>query len=82
MIVKFSCGCIGILDGDRLPLVVKPCDLNHPECWEPYTLYRRDMGDKTHEPLPPEEAEQHITEMARLIGEGYAFRQIRSLLKS
>jgi len=35
---------------------------------------------KSHEPLPNEEVEEMLIEMARLMSDGYAFRRMQSLL--
>ncbi len=39
-----------------------------------------EMVMKTHEPLPYDEVCSLLIEMGRLISDGYAFRQLRSLL--
>ena len=57
MFVKFSCGCVGIvgLQGDKenRPLMVDQCDApTHTDMDDPgVTFYRRDMGDKSYEPI-------------------------------
>ena len=86
MLVKFSCGCIGLINipgdeehGDRA-LVLYPCDLRSEDCWEPLCMYRRDLSDKTHTPLAPERAVQILSEMGGLISDGYSFRKVQSLL--
>lgn len=84
MLVKFSCGCIGLINvqGDEAnrPVLIYPCDLNGDECWEPLGLHRRDMGDKGHEPLSSEESAELIGDLNRLVGDGYRFRKVQSLL--
>lgn len=84
MFVKFTCGCIGIINTQGGPegrsLVVYPCDLNGDDCWEPLGLTWRDMSDKGHEPLPPEKAVEMIDDLHRLLRDGYRFRKVRALL--
>ena len=86
MLVKFSCGCIGLTHIQGGPegrsLIIHPCDLNHPECWEPLGLTWRDMHGKGHEPLAPEEAAELVSDLDRLIREGYALRRVRGILAS
>jgi hypothetical protein len=86
--VKFSCGCIGLNtpapsnskdDGDAV--VIKPCDLPIDMCWEPITIYRRDLSDKSTSPLSPEETEDLLNEIGGLVADGYRFRQVKSLLR-
>jgi len=86
--VKFSCGCIGLNtpapsnstdDGDAA--AIKPCHLPIDMCWEPITIYRRDLSDKSTSPLSPEEAEDLLNEIGGLVADGYRFRQVKSLLR-
>lgn len=61
--VKFSCGCIGLntpapinskdAEAGRNAVVLKPCDLPSDMCWEPITVYRRDLSDKSTSPSHP-----------------------------
>lgn len=84
MLVKFDCGCIGLTSIQGGPegqsLVIYPCDLNHPECWEPLGFAWRDMSDKSTEPLSPEKAAELIGDLDRLTRDGYRYRQVKSLL--
>lgn len=89
--VKFSCGCIGLntpapsnskdAEAGRNAVVLKPCDLPSDMCWEPITVYRRDLSDKSTSPLSPEEAEDLLNEIGGLVADGYRFRQVKSLLR-
>lgn len=85
MLVKFSCGCLGLIgiqdDSENRPLIIHPCDLNGDECWEPLSLHRRDMGDKTYEVVSPKKASELLMEMNNLLNEGYKFRRLRTLLR-
>ena len=78
--VKFSCGCIGLESNDGDAVVLKPCDLPSDMCWEPITLYRRDLSDKSATPLSTEEAEDLLNEIGGLVADGYRCRQVKSLL--
>ncbi len=89
--VKFSCGCIGFnspapinskdAEAGRNAVVVKACDLPSDMCWEPITVYRRDLSDKSTAPLSPEETEELLNEIGGLVSDGYRFRQVKSLLQ-
>lgn len=84
MMVRFDCGCIGLIgvQGDEHPVVIYPCDLNDPECWEPLGLTRRpDLSNKGYEPLEPEKAASLLADLNFLVRDGYRFRRVRSLLK-
>lgn len=83
MFIKFSRGCIGlnIQNEEGEHLLIEPCDLNGPECWDPLGLHWRNMYGKGHEPLSLEKTAEMAVEMNRLIREGYAFRQVRNLLR-
>ncbi len=78
--VKFSCGCIGLDCKNGDAVVLKPCDLPSDMWWEPITVYRRDLSDKSTSPLAPEEAENLLNEIGGLVADGYRFRQVKSLL--
>jgi len=87
--VQFSCGCIGLdlpavnskdAEENRNAVVIKPCDLPSDMCWEPITIYRRDLSDKSTVPLSPGEAETLLNEIGELVSDGYRFRQIQTLL--
>ena len=55
MLVRFDCGCVGILDGDRFPVVVESCDGDGG-----FGFFRRDMTGKTFERLAVGEEETLI----------------------
>ncbi|MDB4278636.1 hypothetical protein N9917_03460 [Deltaproteobacteria bacterium] len=84
MMVRFDCGCLGIvgIQGDEQdrPLIIYPCDLNDPDCWEPIGLYRRDQQGKGHTPLSAEKTAELLREMSGLLADGYRFRRVKSLL--
>lgn len=81
MFVKFSCGCVGFPPGsDGYAVVVHPCDVADTDYWEPLSFSRRDIDGKGYEPLPPEAEENLLHDLARLMGDGYRFRRIKSLL--
>jgi hypothetical protein len=80
MFVKFDCGCVGLVVGDSSPIVIDPCDLSHPECWEPLQFSPRDMGDKGVAPLTAEQTAHYVKAIGGLIADGYAFRKVRDLL--
>lgn len=81
--VKFSCGCVGMLDPDRdqqEARIVKICD--EDQCTPIGSLYwhKRDMRDKTFETLSEEdEIHLHRTIMRQFqLAENY--REIKRLL--
>jgi hypothetical protein len=78
MFVKFECGCVGILDGDRDPILVDACDRRE----DGLGFWRRDMSGKSHKPLEPEEKEKLIGEIDLLLGDAYRYREVRRLLGS
>lgn len=80
MFVKFDCDCVGLIVDDGEPIVIDPCDLNHPECWEPIQFQRRGPMDKGSTPLPPERVASYVKAINSLIADGYAFRQVKRLL--
>ena len=75
MLVRFDCGCVGILDGDRFPVVVESCDGDGG-----FGFFRRDMTGKTFERLAVGEEETLIKGIAKLVGEGYRHREVKRLL--
>ncbi len=85
--VEFSCGCIGLKTPFQSPsnsraVVVKPCDSKD----EPIEIHRRALPEShlRHSPLATplsdEEAEDLLNEIARLVADGYRFRQLKGLL--
>ena len=79
MFVKWSCGCKGfIVDGNCW--VINNCDQDISGPYEPLGICKRGMVAKTHEPLPYKEVCSLLIEMGHLISDGYAFRQLQSLL--
>lgn len=83
MIALATCGCIGIpsiTDEKGRVLILYPCDLSGEDSWEPYQMGFRDMGDKEWEPIPQEKVLKIIRDLGGLLGDGYNFRRIKSLL--
>jgi hypothetical protein len=83
MFVKFSCGCLGLVGipgEDDQAVVLQTCALRSEDCHEPIVVYRRDLSDQTHEPLYAEQAVKLLTEIGKLVAEGYALRQIRAII--
>jgi hypothetical protein len=80
--VRFSCGCIGLLDVPGDPegraLILWSCD--SPRDGEPVAIYRRDMGDKSTGPVPPARAAELVKELAKLVDQGHRFGTIQMLL--
>lgn len=89
MFVKWSCGCRGFLFDDAC-WVIDSCDKDDTS--DAFHLYERDMTQggltegeqdkrvaKSFESLPPSEARLLLTEIGRLMSDGYAFRQMQSL---
>ena len=84
MFVRFSCGCQGLVvhAGLGVPIVLHPCDLQGDASHSPLTFHpRAELAEKSYEPLPEEEVERLVSELDRLVAEGYHLRQIRWLLK-
>ena len=83
MLVKFTCGCVGLVGVLDDPVVIHPCDLNDPECWEPLGLHTRpSLADKGHEPLPAAEAEALLKRFNHLIGDGYRLRRVQNIFRT
>ena len=82
MFCTFDCGCVGLVVDESDPIIIDPCDLNHPECWEPIQFYRRDMGNKSSTPLTPEQIAHYVKVINALIRDGYSFRKIQDILAS
>jgi hypothetical protein len=84
MLVRFSCGCLGMTgvpgDEEDRAVVLSPCDLPTETAFEPLCVYRRDLSDKTTEPLNEADAAELLEELGKLVAEGYRHRQVRSLL--
>ena len=80
--VRFSCGCIGLLDVPGDPegraLILWSCD--SPRDGEPVAIYRRDMTGKDTGPVDPERAAKLVGELADLVNNGHRFDQIQMLL--
>ena len=80
MFVVFSCGCVGLVgvQGSK-PIIIQPCDTQYDN--DPTIMYPRDMGDKTYEPLPDEEAAKLVEHLGRLLADGHRMQRTRDLLK-
>lgn len=86
MLVKFSCGCVGLVGipggkEGRDAVVLMPCDLPIDSCDESICVFRRDLSDKTHEPLGADEAAKLFSQIGHLVADGYRFRQVLWLLR-
>lgn len=78
MFVKWSCGCKGFIVEDKC-WVISNCDRDITD--DPLGVYERNMDGKAHEPLLyNSEVCLLLAEMGRLMSDGYALRQLRSLL--
>lgn len=82
MIVRFDCGCVGLVgvqgvpEGEGQHLVLQVCDGEDNSLG----LSTRDMSGKAHEPVSEEKARGLIQEMSRLMMEGHKYRQVKALL--
>ena len=80
--VRFSCGCIGLLDVPGDPegraLILWSCD--YPREGEPVAIYRRDMTGKDIGPVDSERAAELVRDLATLVDHGHRFDQIQMLL--
>ena len=80
--VRFSCGCIGLLDVPGDPegraLILWACD--YPREGDPHAIYRRDMTGKATGPVPPARAAELVLELAKLVDQGHRFGTIQMLL--
>jgi hypothetical protein len=80
--VRFSCDCIGILDGQDVPIVVQRCDNQGDD--NSFGFARRDMcgadGPKSYTPLTPEQTTKLIGVLDRYVQDGHRFRAVRALL--
>ena len=90
MLVRYSCGCIGLdlpaftpdhVERDCNAVVLKACDRPTEMCDEPITVWRRDLSDKSVTPLDPEQAEDLLREIGKLIADGYSYRRVRRALR-
>lgn len=91
MFVKFSCGCVGLLNIQGLEehehILVSVCD---GESSTDLGFHPREMLDprrgggwepRPYEPLSDEASGKLVREIAHLMAEGHALRQVRWLLK-
>jgi len=90
MFVRFNCGCIGLLIGPNaiaeVPhitpgsyILIDACDRDEPVL----TFYVADRVpyDPTFSPLDFEQVEELAARLHGLIGDGYKFKTIQSLLR-
>jgi hypothetical protein len=76
-LVKFSCGCVGTLPVKGKSVTIYDCRSEDGSlCFFDKTI----MGNKTFEDLSEEESLKYTNELSLLIHQGYALRQIKSLL--
>ena len=78
MLVKFSCDCIGFAPHKPgVTWLVSACDSESREV----TFFERDfMEEKSFAPLDPDREVTMLRELGALVSDGYAFRQVQSLL--
>ena len=84
MLLKFSCGCIGLAARhshmhDRI--IVKRCDTDQQDP-DPYTFELRRMTEEQCNgsvPISELEEQEIVNELGSLIGAGYRFREVRKL---
>lgn len=75
--VRFKCGCIGIVDGDELPIIVRDC------CDERGDLVFTSvpgLAVEDPQPLSGKEVGEIVAGIRDLIRDGYALRHVRRLL--
>lgn len=83
MIVRFDCGCVGLVgiqgvpEGEGQHLLLQACDGEDSSLG----LFPRDMSGKAHEPVSEEKARGLVQEMSKLMMEGHRLRSVRSLLR-
>jgi hypothetical protein len=86
MFVKFDCGCVGIMDmsGTQVtgnPVIFRVCDADtNRDLHEPLCCVRREMHGKTYKKLSAIEESEFIKGLDIRLSEGYAFRELRSVL--
>lgn len=82
---RFDCGCVGFLieghNGDDRALLVDHCDKTQDDHFG-YSLFYRDMPNKTSKLLTQEEEEKIVRELSALIAEGYAMRDLAQTIDS
>ena len=82
-LVKYSCGCIGLPkdDEDGHAIIFDSCDKDIQD-YDQYSMFYRDMKDKTFEPLRNVESERNIVkEIGQLIHLGYRMRDLASTMR-
>jgi hypothetical protein len=76
LFVRFDCGCKGLALPDGRTICIWACDCDE----RGLGLWFRDLSEKSHTPLPVEEADALIEEIGNLMGDGYRFRSVQSTL--
>jgi len=81
-LVKFSCGCIGLVDpsGEREPVAFSVCDSQDGGSFT--VSEREDLLTKTYSPLSDDEFYRLVDELRDLVVDGYSFRAIERAVKS
>lgn len=81
MIVRFDCGCVGLTGVQGTAkghaLLIQTCDGEDSSLG----LSPRDMSGKGLMPIPADQAQELVTELGRLIQQGYQLRTLRNLLR-
>jgi hypothetical protein len=79
--IKASCGCVALSTkiGEQ-HLVIEQCDRgSHDDCND-IAWFKRDISDKTFEPLGEEETQALLEKLGQLLYDGHKFRQLQRLL--
>lgn len=84
MLVRWSCGCVGLISENSRKLenhplkdhdiVIKPCDGE-------YMWFRRNMGNKTYSPLDYHDETKLVLEMCELACDADNMRTVRRALQ-
>jgi hypothetical protein len=79
MLVQFDCGCIGFpLNKDGWAWLVEACD--HNDNSPKRNLFLRQIDKKSFTPLPDDQVEIIMSEIAELVRHGHDLQSLRSSL--
>jgi len=88
MLVRFSCGCVGIPNRKQgessifsEPLILQSCDGEFDYCASFRNLTGADGKEKTWKALSRAETIDFFSGLNRLLGDGYKYRDIKRLLE-
>jgi len=77
---QYDCGCIGFeKDDNGYALIISPCD-NDISDLEDYKMVYKKMIREIRAKLNEDETKRHLDNLRCLVQDGYALRQIKSLL--